>query len=114
MHKERGKMTTLIRFAWAVLPSIFVGVVMAFYAKKQSKKEKEVEDRAEARKKESLLQLRLQFAIGKLAYATAIAQRDGMTNGEMVDGINSYNNAVSEYNRFVNETHIEFLQEEKK
>lgn len=107
-------MTILIRFAWAVLPSIFVGLVMAFYAKKQSKKDKEVEDRAEARKKESLLLLKMEFAVGKLAYATAIAVRDGKTNGEMADGIDSYNNAVSEYNRFVNETHIEFLQEEKK
>lgn len=104
----------LIRFLWAVAPSIFVGVVMAYFNRKQSKKDKEIEDRAEARKKESLLLLKMQFAIGKLSYATAVAVRDGKTNGEMKEGIETYDNAVAEYNRFVNETHVEFLQEDKK
>ena len=105
---------TITRFAWAVLPSIFVAVILAYYNKKQSKKDKAIEDRADMRKKESLLLLKMMFANGKLAYATAMALKRGKANGEVEDAERSYKEAVSAYNNFVNESHVEFLQEDKK
>lgn len=104
----------LTRFLWAVAPSIFVGVVMAYFNRKQSKKDKETEDRADMRKKESLLLLKMQFANGKLAYATAMALKRGKANGEVEDAEKSYKDAISAYNSFVNESHIEFLEEGEK
>ena len=102
---------TITRFAWAVLPSIFVAMAMAYYSKKQSKKDKDIESRANMRKQESLLLLKMMFANGKLAYATAMALKRGRPNGEVEEAEKSYKEAVSAYNKFVNESHIEFLQE---
>lgn len=102
----------LIRFIWAVLPSIFVGIVMYHFNKKTQKHDAEVDARADMRKKESLLQLKMQFANGKLAYAVAKAYKNGKMNGELEEGEKAYKEAIADYNRFVNEAHIDYLKED--
>ena len=56
------------------------------------------------------MQLSMLFSIGKLCYATAIAVRDGKTNGEMRDGLSTYSKAKSKYNEFINEAHAEYME----
>lgn len=96
---------------WAVAPSIFVGVVMWYFHKKQDEKDKEIENRAELRKKESLLTLKMTFANGKLAHATAIAVKNGKMNGELASAEKAYKEAIAAYNEFINETHADTMNE---
>lgn len=102
----------IMRLVWAVAPSIIVGVFMAYFNYQNKKREEKVEARAEMRKKESLLQLKMQFANGKLAYATAKAYKNGRMNGELDEGEKAYQEAIADYNRFVNESHQSNLLKE--
>lgn len=100
----------LVRILWAVLPSIFCALVMLYFNRKIAKRDAEIERRAELRKKESLLQLKMEFAIGKLSYAVAMAIKRGEPNGEVEEGVKAYNEAISEYNKFVNDLHKDVLE----
>ena len=50
-----------------LLPSLVVGVIMAYYNRKQTKKDKERDKIEDARREESLLQLELEMATAKLS-----------------------------------------------
>lgn len=93
----------------ALLPSLCVSIFMALFNKRQKAREKEVDERAEARKKESLLALDMQMATAKLAYATAMALKRGHANGEVEEGISSYQTAREKYLHFLNEQAADHL-----
>jgi len=93
----------------ALLPSLCVSIFMAIFNKRQKQREKEVDERANARKKESLLALDMQMATAKLAYATAMALKRGHANGEVEEGIASYQTAREKYLHFLNEQAADHL-----
>jgi len=93
---------TLAQFGFSVLPSLVVGVFMAFFTRAQKRRDEEAEKRAAARQKESLLALELNMSTAKLAYATAVALRRGHANGEVEEGIRAYNEAKKKYVDFLN------------
>ena len=108
---------TLVRILWAVLPSLFCALLMLYFNRKiaardkrQDEKERRVEERAEVRKKESMLLLKMAFANGKLAFASAMAVKKGHANGEVDEAVKTYNEAIDEYNQFVRETHADMLE----
>ena len=90
----------------AVLPSLVCGVLMALFNRRQNRKDKEVNARAEARKKESFLALEMNMANAKLSYAVAMAIKRGTPNGEVEEGIDAYNAAKSKYVKFLEEQAI--------
>lgn len=97
-----------------IITGLAVAIILAIFNRSLNKKQKK-RDEAEAKrqeiyKKESALQLSMLFSIGKLCYATAIAVRDGKTNGEMRDGLSTYSKAKSKYNEFINEAHAEYME----
>ena len=94
----------------AVLPSIVVGVFMAYYNKSQNKKDKEREKIDEARRKESLLALEMQMATAKLAYALAMAVKRGTPNGEVEEGVRAYEEANGKFLDFLNEQALNHLK----
>ena len=94
----------------AVLPSIVVGVFMAYYNKSQNKKDKEREKIDEARRKESLLALEMQMATAKLAYALAMAVKRGTPNGEVEEGVRAYEEAKGKFLDFLNEQALNHLK----
>lgn len=100
---------TIETFLAAVLPSLLVGVFMALFNSRQKKREAKTDARAEARKQESLLALEMQMATAKMAYATAMALKRGHANGEVEDGIVSYEEARKKYLRFLNEQATDYL-----
>ena len=59
--------------------------------------------REKARKRESLLNLNLTFAAAQLAYAVAMALKRNSVNGEVEEGIASYEKALAEYREFERE-----------
>ena len=95
-------MYILERLIWAVLPSLFCGILLARYKKIIDKHGEEVNKRADARKEESFLALEMQMANAKLSYATAMALKRGHANGEVEDGITAYEDAKKKYFDFLN------------
>jgi hypothetical protein len=100
---------TLAQVVSAILPSLVVGVFMAFFNRAQKRRDEETESRAAARQKESLLALELNMSTAKLSYATAVALRRGHANGEVEEGMRAYNEAKKKYVDFLNEQANEHL-----
>lgn len=70
---------------------------------------KVAEERAEERKKESLLSLRLMNANCSLTVGTAMAIKHGRCNGEMEQGLKDVEDAMKEYQEFHDRIAVERL-----
>lgn len=64
---------------------------------------KEAGERAEARKKETLLTMRMIKAVGKLAYANAVAIKEGKVNGVMDEAMSYYKATSDDLSYFLQE-----------
>jgi len=93
----------------AIVPAVIVGIFMAWFNRKQATRDKEVNHRAEGRKRESLLSIDLQIATAKLSYAVAMAHKRGEPNGEIEEGIAAYLCAKEQYEEFLREQATEQL-----
>ena len=102
-----------IRLFWAMLPSILVAVVLYFFNQVMHSHENAAIERSELRQKETMLLLRLQMANGQLTYAIAMAMKRGKTNGEVEEGIKAYEEARTNFYKFVNETHVKVMEHER-
>ena len=80
----------LISIIISIATSIFSGIVLFFIKRCFDNKEKIEIEKEKARQKENVLILKSIDAIGRLTYADSIAIRDGKTNGEMKDAVQSY------------------------
>lgn len=80
----------------SVVSSIISGMVLFFLQRFFKKKAKRDEIRDAAKAKENMLILKSIDAVGKLTYANAIAIRDGKTNGEMHEAMESYGESKEE------------------
>lgn len=85
----------------SVASSIVSGMVLFFLQRYFKKKAKRDDERDAAKERENILILKSINAIGKLTYANAIAIRDGKTNGEMHDAMESYGEAKQEMYDFL-------------
>ena len=93
----------------AAVPGIVCGVFLYCFQRRQNKKDKSDESRADARRRESLLLMELQMATAKLSYAVAMALKRGSPNGEVEDGVVAYEAARKKYLAFLNEQAAEHL-----
>ena len=80
----------------SVASSIISGMVLFFFQRFFKKRAKSEEERDAAKAKENILILKSIDAVGKLTYANAIAIRDGKTNGETHEAMESYNESKDE------------------
>lgn len=87
----------------AILPSLVVSVFMVYFNRRQVKRDKDMDERAQIRQQESLLSLELIMATAKMSYATAIALKRGKPNGEVEEGIQAYQTARKKYLDFINQ-----------
>jgi len=76
--------------------------------KREHEKEQELKTRADSRKQESLLTLRMIKAIGKLSYANSIAIKEGKVNGVMEEALMYYRETSSELSEFLQEQAVEY------
>lgn len=90
-------------FISAVLPSLFVGVVMYFWERRQRKFEREMAEKEENRARGELVKLDLTCATAALTYATAMAVKRGSTNGELETAIANYETAMESFHKFERE-----------
>lgn len=86
-----------------VLPSLFVGVVMYFWERRQRRFEKEMTEKEENRSRSELVKLDLTCATATLTYATAMAVKRGSTNGEMETAIANYEKAMENFRQYERE-----------
>lgn len=77
------------------------GVVSGIILRKIDSMEKRQDEHEAARVEESVLIIRGLQAVGHLAEATAIAQRDGHTNGEMKTAMSYYKAFTNDMNAYL-------------
>ena len=90
-------------FISAALPSLFVGVVMYFWERRQRKFEREMAEKEENRSRGEFVKLDLTCATAALTYATAMAVKRGSTNGELETAIANYETAMESFRKFERE-----------
>ena len=93
----------MTEFISTVLPSLFVGVVMSYWERRQRTFEKEMAEKEKTRARGELVKLDLTCATAALTYATAMALKRGSTNGELEMAIAKYETAMESFRKFERE-----------
>ena len=91
--------------AWllALLPSLTVGLILAFWNRKQNKKDADATERETLAKRKDALEISLLVATAELSYATTMAIKRGSPNGEVEVAIKRYNKAMEKFREFERE-----------
>ena len=77
--------------------------------RKDAERDKESKERAEARKQESLIIMRMIKAVGKLSYANSVAIKEGKVNGVMEEALMYYKDASNEMTEFLQEKATDYF-----
>lgn len=77
--------------------------------RKDAERDKESKERAEARKQESLITMRMIKAVGKLSYANSVAIKEGKVNGVMEEALMYYRDASNEMTEFLQEKATDYF-----
>lgn len=96
-------MGIVIKILWATIPSIIVGIVLAWWNHKQKKRDARYDEHEQDAIKQETLRLSLLVAVAQLSYAVAMAYKRGEPNGEMEVGIEQYNKAMGKFREFERE-----------
>ena len=89
--------------------SVISGMALFFLQRYFKKKEKREAERDRVRGRENVLLMKSLDAVGKLTYANAIAIRDGKTNGEMHEAMESYNESKDEMYDYILEQNSKII-----
>lgn len=90
----------LFQFIEAIIPGLIVGLVMAIWNRKQSKKFKAMDEQEENTKTKDGLLISLLVATAELSYATTMAIKRGSPNGEVEVAVKRYNKAMEKFRDF--------------
>lgn len=91
---------TPLELFFAILPSLIVGVAMALFNRKTSKRDRYADSLAEAKQESDQIQLDLILATAQLSYAIAMAIKRGKPNGEVEEGVEQYEHALKAFRDF--------------
>lgn len=100
MPAEGTALTLVLDFIQSMLPALVVGIIMAHYNKKQNKRDEKNDQREAERIKGERVRLDLLVAGADLSYACAMALKRGHANGEVEDGVKSYDKAMEAFHDF--------------
>lgn len=87
----------------ACIPSLLVGVVLAVWERRQTRKAKAVEAREDTARQKDALVLSLLVATAELSYAQVMALKRGSPNGEVESALERYNKAMGKFRAFERE-----------
>lgn len=87
----------------ACIPSLLVGIVLAVWERRQTKKAKAAEMREDTARKKDALVLSLLVATAELSYAQVMALKRGSPNGEVESALERYNKAMGKFRAFERE-----------
>lgn len=90
----------LISLCTAMLPSLIVSIIMLRYERRQKKRDDKNDRREQDRIKSERVRIDLLVAAADLSYACAMALKRGKANGEVEDGVMSYNKAMDKFHDF--------------
>ena len=96
-------MDILVELVKAVLPGLVVGIVMAYWNRKQKAVDTRTEEVEAARVRGEQLKLSLLVATAQLSYATTMAMKRGHTNGEVEPAVAQYEKAMHKFREFERE-----------
>ncbi|MBS6464383.1 MAG: hypothetical protein KH436_05570 [Firmicutes bacterium] len=99
----------LISIIISIGASVISGMALFFLQRYFKKKEKREAERDRVRRRENVLLMKSLDAVGKLTYANAIAIRDGKTNGEMHEAMESYNESKDEMYDYILEQNSKII-----
>lgn len=86
----------VISIVFSILGSVVSGAALFLFQRYFKKRDRKDEERDKAKARESILTLKALNANGKLTLATAVAVRDGKTNGELQEALAVYERSESE------------------
>ena len=84
----------------AIAPGIIVGIVLAYWNRKQNKQDIQRKTIEEAAVESDMLRIDLEVATAQLSYAVAMAVKRGHANGEMEMAIERYEKAMEKFRKF--------------
>lgn len=87
----------------AAVPSLLTGIVLAVFSKNMNTADDRRAQAEHLRRKEAKLNLDLTFASAQLSYAIAMAMKRGHPNGEVEQGVETYEAALAAYRKFERE-----------
>ena len=93
-------MDFILQLFWAVAPGVIVGVVMAFWNKRQKRITDHEKTQTQDKFDTDLMRIDLEVASAQLAYAVAMAVKRGTPNGEMEEAIERYEIAMEKFRKF--------------
>lgn len=96
-----------------ILPSLLVGIFLAYFNHLQNKRQEIIEMKSELRKKEGKLILDMTRAVAKMSYANSMAIIRGKHNGEVEDAVAAYKKVMDNYDEFIKENHISYIEEHR-
>lgn len=89
--------------AEAILPGIIVGIVMAYWNRRQHKSAAVQDEREANAKRKEALEISLLVATAELSYAIAMAIERGSPNGEVEAAKKRYAKAMEKFREFERE-----------
>lgn len=96
-------MTPIITaFAGAVVPSLFVGIVLALMNRKADRRYEKEQEQAKERAEAAQIQMEMITASAALSYACAMALKRGEANGEVESAVAEYAMARKRYLDHIN------------
>ena len=84
---------------WAIAPGIITGIVLAFWNRREKRREEQSSGQ-EADRESEMMRIDLEVATAQLSYAVAIAVKRGSVNGEMEAAITVYERAMEKFRKF--------------
>lgn len=96
-----------------ILPSLIVGIFLAYFNHLQNEREAKQEKKSELRKKEGKLILDMTRAVAKMSYANSMAIIRGKHNGEVEEAVKTYKKVMENYDEFIKDNHISYIEEHR-
>ncbi len=84
----------------AIAPSIFVGIVLFYWERRQKRKDALTAAHEECVVEGDMRRLDLEVATAQLSYAVAMAVKRGSPNEEMESAIEAYEEAMEKFRKF--------------
>lgn len=85
---------------WAVAPGIITGIVLAFWNRREKRREERTSGQEADRVESEMMRIDLEVATAQLSYAVAMAVKRGSVNGEMEAAIAVYERAMDKFRKF--------------
>lgn len=84
----------------ALAPGIIVGVVMAYWNRRQNRQDTSRREKDALQVEGDMLRLDLVVASAQLAHITALALTGGKLNGNVEEALEKYNTAMDKFRKF--------------